>query len=78
MKLFKSFLSKAIKPRESTANEFKASSCKCVQQNLDLSELTWIDTTPYTRLMENSKARNKETLRVILKSKDQRDLFEDF
>ncbi len=59
----------------SSSTEFNNSACKCVQQELDFSKLTWIDAAPYIKFKEDIKARNKKTIRLILQSKAQRDLF---
>ena len=59
----------------SSSTEFNNSACKCVQQELDISELTWIDTAPYIKFKEGVKARNKKSIMSILQSKAQKDLF---
>jgi hypothetical protein len=62
----------------SSSTEFNNSACKCVQQELDISETTWVDTTPYENAKKALKAKSRETMNISLKSKDQRDLFESF
>jgi len=57
------------------ADDFKNAKCKCVQQEMDLSELTWIDTSSYKKLKQTLKCQNAETRRVNLLSKTQMDLF---
>jgi hypothetical protein len=59
----------------SSSIEFNNSACKCVQQELDLSETIWVDAAPYIKFKEDIKARNKRSIRPILQSKAQRDLF---
>ena len=62
----------------SSSTEFNNSACKCVQQELDISETTWVDTTPYENAKKALKIKSRETINISLKSKDQRDLFESF
>ena len=85
MKFIKSLFS--IKPKASeisglkglvTSKEFKDSSCKCVQQELDVSEIQWMDTSAYQNTRKILKVKSKEIKRMILRSKDQVDLFENY
>jgi len=55
--------------------DFKNSKCRCLQQEMDLSELTWIDTSSYKKLKQILKCQNTETRRMNLLSKPQMDLF---
>jgi len=41
------------------SKDFANQDCRCVQQELDLSELTWMDTSAY----RNSKQKNKPPVR---------------
>jgi hypothetical protein len=56
--------------------EFANNECKCVQQELDLSELTWIDTSAYTRSKQKLKYGSYIAVRTRLAFDKQRDLFE--
>ena len=60
----------------SSSIEFNNSACKCVQQELDLSETTWMDTTPYTNAKKALKSISVDTMVARYKSNEQRDLFE--
>jgi len=77
----------SIKPKASeisrlkdlvTSKEFKDSSCRCVQQELDVSEIQWMDTNAYQSTKKILKIKSKEIKRMILRSKDQVDLFENY
>ncbi len=57
-------------------NDFKNSACRCVQQELDLSELTWMDTSSYNKSKERLRRSIKEVRKIIALSKPQIDLFE--
>jgi len=57
------------------ADDFKNSTCRCLQQEMDLSELTWADTSNYKKLKQILKCQNTETRRMNLLSKPQMDLF---
>ena len=80
MPLFNIFKSNRSSPKpaleSSLSEEFANQTCRCVQQELDLSELTWMDTTPY----QDAKARLKQdssiAVRTYLGFSPQRDLFE--
>jgi len=85
MKLLRSLFS--IKPKASeisrlkglvTSKEFKDSSCRCVQQELDISEMQWMDARTYQNTKKILKIKSKEIKRMILRSKDQVDLFENY
>jgi len=56
-------------------DDFKDSECRCLQQEMDLSELTWTDTSSYKKLKQALKRQNSETRRMSLLSKPQMDLF---
>ena len=77
----------SIKPKASeisrlkdlvTSKEFKDSSCRCVQQELDISEMQWMDARTYQNTKKILKIKSKEIKRMILRSKDQVDLFENY
>ena len=77
----------SIKPKASeisrlkdlvTSKEFKDSSCRCVQQELDISELQWMNVSAYQSTKKILKIKSKEIKRMILRSKDQVDLFENY
>ncbi len=57
------------------ANDFKNSACRCIQQEMDLSELTWVDTSSYKKLKQLLKCQNTKARRTVLLSKPQMDLF---
>ena len=59
----------------SSSTEFNNSACKCVQQELDISETTWIDTTPYENTKKALKVKSRELMVEQYKSDNQRDLF---
>jgi len=60
----------------SVSKDFANADCRCVQQELDLSELNWMDTSAYVR----SKAMLKRSPAIAIKTRlafnKQRDLFE--
>jgi hypothetical protein len=56
-------------------NDFKNSSCKCIQQELTMST-KWIDRSNYIKVKELLKSKSKEMNKIILRSKSQIDLFE--
>lgn len=53
----------------------KNSVCRSIQQEMGLSELTWIDASSYKKLKQALKCRNAEAIRMTLLSKSQMDLF---
>ncbi len=59
----------------SSSTEFNNSACKCVQQELDISETTWIDTTPYENAKKALKVKSRELMVHHYESDNQRDLF---
>jgi hypothetical protein len=76
MGFFTSLLSFKRKAAQvSPSIEFNNSACKCVQQELDISETIWVDAAPYIKFKKGIKARNKKSIRLILQSKAQKDLF---
>ncbi|MBT3195429.1 MAG: hypothetical protein HN338_03020 [Candidatus Ruthia sp.] len=58
------------------SNEFANAACQCVQQELDLSELNWMDTSAYTRSKEMLRHSSAIAIRTRLAFNKQRDLFE--
>jgi hypothetical protein len=58
------------------SKEFSNADCKCVQQELDLSELTWMDTSAYSYSKEMLKHSSNIAIRARLAFNRQRDLFE--
>ncbi|MEO1890159.1 MAG: hypothetical protein ABGX45_00515 [Candidatus Thioglobus sp.] len=74
MSIFNIFSNKPIDETsvDSYHHEFVNSECKCVQQELDLSELNWMDTSAYVR----SKEMLKYSSTTRLAFNKQRDLFE--
>ncbi len=58
------------------SKDFDNQECRCVQQELDLSELTWMDTSAYQHTKEMLKRNSSITIRTYLGFSPQRDLFE--
>jgi len=50
------------------SKDFNNHSCRCVQQELDLSELVWMDASPYQHVKEKLK-ENSEIIKNPLISK---------
>ena len=59
----------------SSSTEFNNSACKCVQQELDISETILVDTTPYENAKKVLKVKSSELMVEQYKSNNQRDLF---
>jgi len=85
MKFIKSLFSIKLKVSEVSSlknlvisKEFKDSSCRCVQQELDISELQWMNVSAYQSTKKILKIKSKEIKGMILRSKDQVDLFENY
>ena len=85
MKFLKSLFSIKLKVSEVSSlknlvisKEFKDSSCRCVQQELDISELQWMNVSAYQSTKKILKIKSKEIKGMILRSKDQVDLFENY
>ena len=78
MKLFKSlFTPKTNKPVHCSmiSKEFSNSDCKCVQQELDISETKWMDTSAYKNVKEILKKQSVKATNAQIASKKQKDLF---
>jgi len=76
MGFFTSLLSKKSKVAQVASSiEFNNSACKCIQQELDISETVWIDKTPYENAKEALKTKSREIVAKRYKSDNQRDLF---
>ena len=77
MSLFNIFSNKSIDETsvDSYHHEFVNSECKCVQQELDLSERTWIDKSAYTRLKQRSRCDTYIAVRTYLGFNKQMELF---
>jgi hypothetical protein len=58
------------------SREFENHDCRCVQQELDLSELTWMDTTTHQNAKAMLKKNSDIAVRTYLGFDPQRDLFE--
>jgi len=56
-------------------DDIKNSACRCVQQEMDLSELTWMDTSSYKSIQQVLKRNTSKVNKVIALSKPQMDLF---
>ena len=78
MSLFNIFSNKPINKTsvDGLHREFANQACRCVQQELDLSELTWMDTTPHQRVKAKLKQDSSIAVRTYLGFNPQRDLFE--
>ncbi|MDG2353668.1 MAG: hypothetical protein P8L86_02490 [Gammaproteobacteria bacterium] len=74
MSLFNIFTNRAQTSGASKA--FANAGCKCVQQELNLSELNWMDTSAYVRSKEMLKRSSSIAIRTRLAFNKQRDLFE--
>ena len=77
MKLLKSFLSKKYKNLEysTPSDEFNSSKCRCIQQELNLSDSAWMDKTSYNKAREGLKVASRNTIIARYKLDKQRDLF---
>ncbi len=80
MKFIISLLSKAKSANTNSdiSVEFNNSNCKCIQQELDISETSYGDMAPYTNAKIALKAASKKAMMARYKSDEQRDLFESF
>jgi len=70
------FIASLLSTNKSTSSEFSNSDCKCIQKDLDLSDLTQADPKVYEKSKQKLSESSRETMRSILKARDQRDLFE--
>ena len=77
MSIFNIFSNKSINETlvDSCHNEFVNSECKCVQQELDLSERTWIDKSAYTRSKQALRHSSYIAVRTYLGFNKQMELF---
>ena len=76
MGFFTSLLSKKSKVAQVASSiEFNNSACKCIQQEVDISETVSIDKTPYENAKEALKTKSREIVAKRYKSDNQRDLF---
>ena len=57
------------------SNDFVNQACRCVQQEFDLSELIWMDTSAHRHSKEMLKEKRKELMNKYLTADRQRDLF---
>jgi hypothetical protein len=82
MPLFNIFRSKKPSVKTNFASEddfakdFVNQRCQCVQQELDLSELTWFDTSVLPRIKKIQQMDMHIPIRTYLGFDPQRDLFE--
>ncbi len=58
------------------SKDFADQDCRCVQQELDLSELIWMDTSSYKHAKEAFNNRSAIAIQTYLSFNSQRDLFE--
>ena len=76
MGFFTSLLSKKRKVAQVASSvEFNNSDCKCIQQELDISEIKWMDTSAYKNAKEMLRKQSAKTINTQINSKRQRDLF---
>jgi len=78
MRLFNIFTnrSRTDNSKSDTSKEFTNTDCRCVQQELDLSELIWMDTSTYIRSKQELRRSSIIAIRMRLASNKQSDLFE--
>ena len=57
------------------SEDFVNQECRCVQQDLDLSELIWMDTSAYTHSKQILKEQSEVLVSEYLTSDRQKDLF---
>jgi hypothetical protein len=80
MSIFKLFKTKgpSIKPSLgfNFSKDFVNQECLCVQQELDLSELIWMDVSAYNHSKKMLKKQSEIIMSQFLTSDRQRDLFE--
>ena len=79
MSIFKLFKTKnpSLKPslELNFSKDFNNQSCRCVQQELDLSELIWMDTSTLKSSKEALKEKSKVLMSKYLTADRQKDLF---
>jgi hypothetical protein len=77
MSLFNIFSNKSIDETsvDSYHHEFVNSECKCLQQELDLSERTWIDKSAYTQSKQALRCSSYIAVRTYLGFNKQMELF---
>ncbi|WPE18722.1 hypothetical protein [Candidatus Thioglobus autotrophicus] len=80
MSIFKLFRTKSpsLKPGLGFdfSKDFANQDCRCVQQELDLSELIWMDTSAYQHSKKMLKKNSSIAIKTYLGFNPQRDLFE--
>jgi len=57
------------------SKDFADQDCQCIQQELDLSELTWMDTSAHQNVKKKLKEKSEIIMSEYLASDRQRDLF---
>ena len=57
------------------SKDFDNQACRCVQQELDLSELTWMDTSSYQHSKKMLKDKSEILMREYLTSDNHKDVF---
>ena len=58
------------------SKEFANQDCRCVQQELDLSELIWMDASAYSNTKQVLKKKSRILIDQYLTSDRQKDLFD--
>jgi len=79
MRLFDIFTNRprADNSKSDTSKEFTSADCRCVQQELDLSEIIWMDISAYIRSKQELRRSSIIAIRMRLASNKQSDLFEE-
>jgi len=76
MSLFNIFSNQeTAKPISNIAKEFNRSSCQCIQQSLDLSELRWMDSSAYIKSKEMLQKTSDTAIKARFEQNNQKDLF---
>jgi hypothetical protein len=79
MSIFKLFKTKqpSLKPglELNLFKEFENQDCRCVQQELNLSELVWMDTSSHQQAKQKLKEKSKDLMNKYLTADRQKDLF---
>ncbi len=79
MSIFKLFKTKSpsLKPglELNFSNDFSSQSCRCIQQELDLSELIWMNTSTLKSSKGTLKEKGKVLMSKYLTADRQKDLF---
>jgi len=72
------FITSLLSTNKHISSEFNNSDCKCIQQNLDLSDLAQVNSKRYKKSKKRLKESLKEAMRSTLKTRDQKEMFDLF